>query len=205
MKITNPLTELSALRRAQVWFTLLIGIVGFGGMFAFYTYISTTLTSVSGLSRALVPLALALYGIGMVTGNVLGGWMADRSVVRAIAIGLVLVAVMLVIFAAVSRNPWAALVLVFAVGVSGTSLVPALQTRLMDVADDAQTLAAALNHSALNIANAGGAWLGGLVITAGYGYRAPSLVGAALAVAGLVVLALSLLYARRRPRTPSAA
>ena len=183
MKITNPLTELSALRRAQVWFTLLIGIVGFGGMFAFYTYISTTLTSVSGLSRALVPLALALYGIGMVTGNVLGGWMADRSVVRAIAIGLVLV---------------------FAVGVSGTSLVPALQTRLMDVADDAQTLAAALNHSALNIANAGGAWLGGLVITAGYGYRAPSLVGAALAVAGLVVLALSLLYARRRPRTPLA-
>jgi DHA1 family inner membrane transport protein len=147
---------------------------------------------------------LALYGIGMVTGNVLGGWMADRSVVRAIAIGLVLVAVMLVIFAAVSRNPWAALVLVFAVGVSGTSLVPALQTRLMDVADDAQTLAAALNHSALNIANAGGAWLGGLVITAGYGYRAPSLVGAALAVAGLVVLALSLLYARRRPRTPLA-
>ncbi|MBN7299391.1 MFS transporter, partial [Mycobacteroides abscessus subsp. abscessus] len=113
-------------------------------------------------------------------------------------------AVMLVIFAAVSRNPWAALVLVFAVGVSGTSLVPALQTRLMDVADDAQTLAAALNHSALNIANAGGAWLGGLVITAGYGYRAPSLVGAALAVAGLVVLALSLLYARRRPRTPLA-
>ncbi|MBA0049246.1 MFS transporter [Mycobacterium sp. NPDC050853] len=198
MTITNPLTELGALRRAQVWFTLLIGIVGFGGMFAFYTYISTTLTSVSGLPKAVVPLALALYGIGMVTGNVLGGWMADRSVVRAITVGLVLVAVMLVIFVAVSGNPWAALVLVFAVGVSGTSLVPALQTRLMDVGEDAQTLAAALNHSALNIANAGGAWLGGLVITAGYGYRAPSLVGAALAVAGLGVLALSLLYARWR-------
>ncbi|WP_144972214.1 MFS transporter, partial [Mycobacteroides abscessus] len=148
--------------------------------------------------RALVPLALSLYGIGMVTGNVLGGWMADRSVVRAIAVGLVLVAAMLLIFAAVSRNPWAALALVFAVGVSGTSLVPALQTRLMDVADDAQTLAAALNHSALNIANAGGAWLGGLVITAGYGYRAPSLVGVALAIAGLVVLGLSVLYARSR-------
>ncbi|SLD32843.1 arabinose polymer transporter [Mycobacteroides abscessus subsp. massiliense] len=141
---------------------------------------------------------MSLYGIGMVTGNVLGGWMADRSVVRAIAVGLVLVAAMLLIFAAVSRNPWAALALVFAVGVSGTSLVPALQTRLMDVADDAQTLAAALNHSALNIANAGGAWLGGLVITAGYGYRAPSLVGAALALAGLVVLGLSVLYARSR-------
>ncbi|TDZ81342.1 MFS transporter [Mycobacteroides salmoniphilum] len=204
MKITNPLTELGALRRAQVWFTLLIGVVGFGGMFAFYTYISTTLTSVSGLPKAAVPLALALYGIGMVAGNVLGGWMADRSVVRAITISLVLVATMLVIFVVVSGNIWAALVLVFAVGVSGTSLVPALQTRLMDVADDAQTLAAALNHSALNMANAGGAWLGGLVIAAGYGYRAPSLVGAVLAVAGLGVLALSLLYARRRPIAPSA-
>ncbi|WP_155942094.1 MFS transporter, partial [Mycobacteroides sp. CBMA 326] len=198
MTITNPLTELGALRRAQVWFTLLIGVVGFGGMFAFYTYISTTLTSVSGLPAAMVPLALALYGIGMVTGNVLGGWMADRSVVKSIATGLVLVAVMLVIFAVVSGNLWAALMLVFAVGLSGTLLVPALQTRLMDVADDAQTLAAALNHSALNVANAGGAWLGGLVIAAGYGYRAPSLVGAVLAVAGLGVLALSLLYARRR-------
>lgn len=204
MKITNPLTELGALRRAQVWFTLLIGVVGFGGMFAFYTYISTTLTSVSGLPKAAVPLALALYGIGMVTGNVLGGWMADRSVVRAITISLVLVAAMLVVFVVVSGNIWAALVLVFAVGISGTSLVPALQTRLMDVADDAQTLAAALNHSALNMANAGGAWLGGLVIAAGYGYRAPSLVGAVLAVAGLGVLALSLLYARRRPIAPSA-
>ena len=203
MKITNPITELGALTRPQVWFTLFIGIVGFGGMFAFYTYISTTLTSVSGVSESFIPIALMLFGLGMVTGNIAGGALADRGVVRAIFIGLVAITVVLILFALLASNPWAALVLTFLIGVSGTALTPALQIRLMDVAEDAQTLAAALNHSALNIANAGGAWLGGLVIAAGYGYRAPSLLGAGLAVAGLLVLALALAYARRvRTKTP---
>lgn len=84
MKITNPITELGALTRPQVWFTLFIGIVGFGGMFAFYTYISTTLTSVSGVSESFIPIALMLFGLGMVTGNIAGGALADRGVVRAI-------------------------------------------------------------------------------------------------------------------------
>ena len=203
MKITNPITELGALTRPQVWFTLFIGIVGFGGMFAFYTYISTTLTSVSGVSESFIPIALMLFGLGMVTGNIAGGALADRGVVRAIFIGLVAITVVLILFALLASNPWAALVLTFLIGVSGTALTPALQIRLMDVAEDAQTLAAALNHSALNIANAGGAWLGGLVIAAGYGYRAPSLLGAGLAVAGLLVLALALAYARRdRTKAP---
>jgi DHA1 family inner membrane transport protein len=202
MTITNPMTELGALVRPQVWFTLFIGIVGFGGMFAFYTYINTTLTSVSGVSESLIPFALMLFGLGMVAGNIAGGVLADRGVVRAIAMGLGSMMVMLLVFALVGSNPWAALSLTFLIGLSGTALTPALQIRLMDVADDAQTLAAALNHSALNIANAGGAWLGGMVIAAGYGYRAPSVLGAGLAVAGLVVLGLALLYARRTP-TPT--
>ncbi|ORM25923.1 MFS transporter [Williamsia sp. 1135] len=200
MKITNPMTELGALVRPQVWFTLFIGIVGFGGMFAFYTYINTTLTTVSGVAESLIPFALMLFGLGMVAGNIVGGVLADRGVVRAIAIGLVAIMAMLLLFTLVASNPWAALALTFLIGLSGTALTPALQIRLMDVADDAQTLAAALNHSALNIANAGGAWLGGLVIAAGYGYRAPSVLGAGLAVAGLAVLGLAMLYARRTRR-----
>lgn len=204
MKITNPMTELGALVRAQVWFTLFIGIVGFGGMFAFYTYINTTLTSISGVSESLIPFALMLFGLGMVAGNIVGGALADRGVVRAIAIGLVSMMLMLLIFVAVASNAWAALALTFLIGLSGTALTPALQIRLMDVADDAQNLAAALNHSALNIANAGGAWLGGLVIAAGYGYRAPSLLGAGLAVAGLLVLGLAMLYARHTRKKAAA-
>lgn len=199
MPVTNPMTELGALRRPQVLLTLLIGVVGFGGMFAFYTYISTALTTVAGLSAGLVPLALMLYGIGMVVGNMVGGWAADRTVPLAILGGLAATSVVLLAFAMLSANVVVALVLTFLVGVTGTSMVPALQTRLMDVADDAQTLAAALNHSALNIANAGGAWLGGLVIAAGWGYRAPSLVGAALGVAGLVVAGITFAVARENP------
>jgi len=197
MKITNPMTELGALKRPQVWFALLIGIVGFGGMFAFYTFISTTLTTVSGVSESLVPFALMLFGLGMVAGNILGGVLADRGVVKAIFISLVSIVIALTAFAVLASNAWAALILTFFIGLTGVALTPALQIRLMDVAEDAQTLAAALNHSALNIANAGGAWMGGLVIAAGYGYRAPSLLGAGLAVAGLVVLGLAMLYARR--------
>lgn len=197
MTVTNPMTELGALRRGQVWFTLLIGIVGFGGMFAFYTYLNSTLTSLSGLSVSVVPFALMLFGTGMIVGNIIGGAAADRNVTLSILGGLVMTAVALGLFAAFAQNPWVALVLTFVVGVSATAMIPALQTRLMDVADDAQTLAAALNHSALNIANAAGAYLGGVVVGAGLGYRSPSALGVILAGAGMVVLGLAVLTARR--------
>lgn len=197
MTITDPRTELGALRRPQVWLTLAIGVVGFGGMFAFYTYINTALTSLAGLDVGWVPFALMLFGLGMVVGNVVGGIAADRSVGVAVFVGLLMTALVLALFAVFVQIVWLALLLTFLVGVAGSSMVPALQTRLMDVAEDAQTLAAALNHSALNVANAAGAWLGGLVIAGGFSYRAPSVVGAGLAVAGVVVLAVALLTARR--------
>lgn len=197
METTNPMTELGALRRGQVWLTLLIGIVGFGGMFAFYTYLNTTLTSLSGLSAGWVPLALALFGLGMVAGNIIGGIGADRSVGMTLFAALAAVAVTLGLFAVVVQVAWLALVLTFFVGAAGSSLVPALQTRLMDVAHDAQTLAAALNHSALNVANALGAWLGGMVIAAGMSYRAPSEIGVLLAVAGLAVLGVAVFTTRK--------
>ncbi|MCX5044453.1 MFS transporter [Aldersonia sp. NBC_00410] len=191
-KATNPATELGALRRNQVWFTLAVGTVGFGGMFAVYTYVSTTLTDVAGLPSSLVPMVLMIYGTGMVVGNLFGGWLADRALVPGLFAVLVALIVVLALFIVAAHNPITAVVVLFAIAVAGTALVPGLQTRLMDVAADAQTLAASLNHAALNIANAGGAWLGGLVIAAGLGYTAPAAVGALLAVAGLVVLAFAL-------------
>jgi MFS transporter, DHA1 family, inner membrane transport protein len=196
MHITSPLTELSALKRVQVWLALLVGMVGFGGMFAVYTYISTTLTDVAGLSRALVPLALMVFGLGMVIGNLVGGKMADSSVVRALYASMTALGIVLAVFVFAAHNPWTALAGLFLIGATGASIGPALQTRLMDVAHDAQTLAAALNHSALNIANATGAWIGGVVIAAGLGYTAPAAAGAALAVAGLVILTISALLQR---------
>ncbi len=200
---TSTRTELGALRRPQVWLALLIGMVGFGGMFAVYTYVATTLTDVSGMSRSWIPLGLMVFGIGMVVGNFAGGRMADRSVIRGLYISMVSLAVVLAIFVAAARNPLTAMVVLFGIGASGAAIAPALQTRLMDVAAEAQTLAAALNHSALNIANAAGAWIGGLVIAAGYGYTAPAAAGAALAVIGLVMLTISVALQRRTPGVPS--
>jgi DHA1 family inner membrane transport protein len=197
MHVTSPMTELGALTRVQVWLTLLVGMVGFGGMFAVYTYVSTTLTDVAGLSRGLIPLALMVFGLGMVVGNLVGGRMADVSVLRSLYVSMCALGVVLGLFVLAAHNPWTAMAGLFLIGAAGSSIGPALQTRLMDVAHDAQTLAAALNHSALNIANAAGAFIGGLVIAAGYGYTAPAASGAVLAVAGLVVLTLSVLLQRR--------
>jgi DHA1 family inner membrane transport protein len=206
MQMTSPLAELSALKRPQVWLALLVGMIGFGGMFAVYTYISTTMTDVAGLSRALVPLALMVFGAGMVIGNLLGGRLADQSVIRALYLSIGALGVVLAVFVVASHNPLTALLVLFGIGAAGSAVAPALQTRLMDVAHDAQTLAAALNHSSLNIGNATGAWVGGVVIAAGYGYTAPAAAGALLAAAGLFVLTVSVLLQRRRTcvtRTPS--
>lgn len=197
MHVTSPLTELGALKRPQVLLALLVGMIGFGGMFAVYTYVSTTLTDVAGLSRSLIPLALMVFGVGMVIGNLVGGKMADKSVIGWLYASLSALAVVLAVFVAAAHNPWTALVGLFLIGTVGSSIGPALQTRLMDVAHDAQSLAAALMHSSFNFANATGAWIGGVVIAAGYGYTAPAATGAMLAVAGVAVLTVSVLLQRR--------
>lgn len=191
MQITSVLTELGALKRVQVWLALVVGMVGFGGMFAVYTYISTTLTDVAGLPRTFVPVALVVFGLGMVVGNLVGGQLAYRSVMRALYLSMGAQAVVLAIFVAASHRTYTALPVLFLIGATSAAFTPALQTRLMDVAADARTLAGALTHCALNIGNAAGAWLGGLVIAAGYGYTAPAAVGAMLATASLIVLTAS--------------
>src|SRR6218665_254767 len=195
----SPLRELGALRRVQVWLTLGVGSVGFGGLFAVYSYIPPTLTELAGMRLALVPLVLSGVGLGMVVGNLLGASFADRSLSKTIVAALLWNVVTLVSFWFTARNPWMASLSAFAIGM-GFALVPGLQTRLMDVAADAQTLAASLNHSAFNLANALGAWFGGLVIAAGLGWNATGAVGAAMAVAGLALFGVSMGLERRRLR-----
>lgn len=191
--------ELGALKRLQVWLALLVGIVGFGGFFATYTYIAHTMTSVAGIPSTLIPLVVALYGLGMVAGNVVGGRLADKSVMGTLYRVLPAIAVALVVYAVAAHWQWSAMVMVFVVGASGSMLIPALQTRLLDASPDAPSLASSLNHAALNVANALGAFLGGLVIALGWGFVAPALVGAGLAVLGFGVALLSGLLERKRP------
>jgi MFS transporter, DHA1 family, inner membrane transport protein len=190
-------TELGALRRPQVLLTLLFGVVGFGGMFAFYSYVAPVVTDVTGMSPGFVPLVLLTFGAGMVVGTALGGRLADRALFPSLFGSVVVLGLVLLSMVVVTRDPASLVTGAFLVAVSSSVLVVCLQLRLMAVAGDAQMLGAALNHSSLNLANALGAWLGGLVIAAGRGYTAPSVVGAGLAVVGLGVLAVSGLLQRR--------
>lgn len=192
----SPMRELSALARPQVWLTFAIGAIGFGGMFAVYSYIKPILTEAGGIPIGWVPLVLALFGAGMVAGNLIGARFADRSLTRAIAGLMVWNAVVLLGFVFSVVHP---LLLVGNVLLLGTlvAIAPALQIRLMDVAGEAQTLAAALNHSAFNLANALGAWIGGAAIAAGLGWTSPGWVGALLALAGMAVFALAVALGRR--------
>nr|WP_206118556.1 MFS transporter [Rhizobium laguerreae] len=190
------LRELGAFRRPQVWLTLGIAAVGYGGMFAMFSYIASTTTEVAMLPETAVPIMLVLFGVGMNAGNFIGSWLADKSLLGTIGGSLVYNIVVLTTFSLTAANPYLLGLSVFLVG-CGFAAGPALQTRLMDVAADAQTLAAASNHSAFNIANAIGAWLGGLVIAGGYGFAATGYVGAALSFLGLLVFAASLRLERR--------
>ncbi|WP_448851484.1 MFS transporter [Corynebacterium sp. 335C] len=203
MRPTSPLTELGALARPQVWFTVAMGTVGFGGMFAVYTYISWTMTEVAGFPADLMWIVLMAYGIGMVLGTYLGGFVADRNLEYGVLGSFIAILVALVAFHWTSQHAVAAIINFGLVGLLGSTLVPNLQTRLMDVAGEAQTLAAALNQAALNMANAGGAAIGGAVIAAGFGYRAPSLAGAAMALTAIIIWfpAHALLVRSQRKRT----
>ncbi|MHB8274846.1 MAG: MFS transporter, partial [Dermatophilaceae bacterium] len=159
--------ELRSLKRLQVWLALLIGTVGFGGMFATYSYIAPTMTDLTGYPSAAVPVILAIYGIGMTTGAFLSGRVAAYGLMRGIFFALAAIAVILALFGFAAHNKVTAVLAVFLLGLVPTILVPMLQTRLMDVAHEGQSLAAALNHSTLNMANALGAWLGSAVLDAG--------------------------------------
>jgi DHA1 family inner membrane transport protein len=183
--------ELTALRRPQVLLAVATGAVGGGGMFAVYSYISPILTDRAGLALAAVPLILAVWGCGMVAGNLLAGRLMDWAPKRAMIGAFLAMAALFATFAFTSASPVAAPITVFFLGMS-LMLPTGLQMRLMGVAGDAQTLAAALNHSAFNMANALGAWLGGIVLAAGLGLTAPMVVAVGLSLAGLGIFSLSL-------------
>ena len=187
----SPLTELGALKNPDVLFTLGIGAVGFGGLFAVYTYLADTLLSVTGVAESAVPLVFAVFGMGMMSGLVIVPRFAHGHLMRTAGWLLVWFAVTLALYSLAVGQLWTIALSVFAIGLGG-ALGPILQTRLMDVAGKAQTLAAALNHSAFNAANALGPFLGGIAIAHGFGLASTGLVGSGLALGGLAIWAVAL-------------
>lgn len=177
--------EVRAMGNRQVAIGLGTAVVGFGGFFAVYSYLVPMLTHLTGISDSSTTLVLALYGVGMTLGTLTAGPLTDRALRPTLYGGLALLAAALVTFYFTVHSTVPALVTITFIGAMGAFVTTPVQMLLMAKAKNAPTMAAASNHSAFNLANAGGAWLGGLAVSAGWGWASPNLVGAALAVAGL--------------------
>jgi DHA1 family inner membrane transport protein len=181
-------SELVAFRSRQVWVSIVVTVLGFGGMFGAFTYIAYTLTEISGFDSGTVPLLLVLFGGGLFAGNLLGGKAADRRLTATLVVLLAGLTLVLVAFAATAQSQSLTVVWLFAMGAFGFGTVPGLQMRIMGYAPGAPTMASSANIGAFNVGNALGAWLGGVAIGAGLGYTSPIWVGAALTALALLVL-----------------
>ncbi|GAA0366639.1 MFS transporter [Microbispora corallina] len=189
--------ELAAFRNAQVLLAMAMTVLGFGGVFAAVTYIAPMLTRVTGFAESSITWLLVLFGLGMVAGNLVGGRLADRALMPMLFVSLGALALVLAAFTVTAHGKAAAAVTVALIGALGFATVPPLQKRVLDQAHGAPTLASAVNIGAFNLGNALSAWLGGLVIAAGFGYTAPNWVGAALAASALLLAVLSAALERR--------
>lgn len=189
--------ELSAFRSGQVWLSLGMTVLGYGGMFGAFTYIAYTLTSVSGFASGAVPWLLIVFGVGLFVGNFVGGKLASRSIDGTLLVVLVVLTVVLALFAVVATSPVLTVIALVLMGAFGFATVPALQTRVMQYADHAPTLASGANIAAFNLGNALGAWIGGLTIAAGLGYTSPIWAGAGITLAAVVLTVVAAGAARR--------
>lgn len=202
-EIPSLARELGAFRSGQVWLSLGMTVLGYGGMFGAFTYIAYTLTSVSGFPSSAVPWLLVVFGVGLFVGNFVGGKLAARSIDRTLLVVLVALTVVLGLFALVATSPVLTVIALVLMGAFGFATVPALQTRVMQYADHAPTLASGANIAAFNLGNALGAWIGGLTIAAGLGYTSPIWAGAGITLAA-VALTLVAMGAVRRARSRGA-
>lgn len=190
-------SELRAFRSGQVWLSILVTVLGYGGMFGAFTYIAFTLTDVSGFAASTVPWLLIVFGVGLFIGNTVGGKAADRNVDRTLIVVLAVLVVVLAGFALTAGNQVLTVASIVLMGGFGFATVPGLQMRVMKYAASAPTLASGANIGAFNVGNALGAWLGGVTITAGLGYTSPIWAGAGITLLGLAVMIIAAAGAKR--------
>lgn len=189
-------SELRAFKNVRIWIMIAVGSIGFGGFFAVYSYITEVSTQVAGLSTSTVPWVLAVLGIGMTIGNMIGGWASDRNLTKTVLFGFSAFIVSLVLYTLLASSKVGLFASVFLIGITQSILIPSIQARLIRIAGKAALLGAAVNHSAFNIGNALGAALGGASIAAGFGYLSPGWIGIGLAASGLVLALVSLMVTR---------
>ncbi|MFD3932302.1 MFS transporter [Streptomyces sp. NPDC058614] len=195
--------ELAALRSLPVWLALGTTVAGFGALFSAYSYITPMLTDSAGYAETSVTLLLALFGVGSTAGNLLGGRLSDHSLRGTLFGGLASLVVVLALFPVLMTAQWSAAVGVTLLGMAAFITGSPLQLIVMEKASAAPSLASSANQAAFNLANAGGAWIGGLALAAGFGATSPALAGSALAVLGLAVAGTAYTVDRRRALAPA--
>ncbi|WII73919.1 MFS transporter [Bdellovibrio sp. 22V] len=183
----NFASELRTVLKPQVLTSLVLTMLGFAGVFAVFTYIAPILTKVSGFSESAISPILLLFGVGLIFGNIVGGKAADKKLMPTLVGSLVALAAVLFAFGFLSHSQIGVVVLVALLGFTGFATVPPLQMRALDVAQEAPTLASALNIAAFNVGNALGAWVGGLVLDHGGGLNAIPWAAGLITVASVVI------------------
>jgi len=196
----NLKREVRVLANPQVLIALGMTVLGFGGVFTVFTYITPILTTLSGFDARAVSPILLLFGVGLTVGNTVGGKLADRRLMPALTGILAVLALLLVLFGLATPYKWATVAAMFLWGMAAFATVPGLQMRVVEQAKDAPNLASTLNIGAFNLGNAGGAWLGGWVIDSSLGLTAVPYAGALVALGGLGLTVLSSWMERRAAR-----
>lgn len=194
--------ELHGLIKPGVWLMMAVAALGISSIVAVYTFIGPFVTDLLLLSPQTIPLALGLFGIGMMLGNLYGGRLADRYPDRGIVAGYGVTLVILVAMGLFGTTNWVLFAGLFGVGAAMMAAIPTIQVRLVGLAPESPTLMGAMNLASLNVANALGAWAGGMTIGAGFGLLSPVWAGLALTAAGLLLFVLTIGRPAPRARRP---
>lgn len=200
---TNLRDEVAAFGRPQVVLAIVMTVLGQTGAFTAYTYLATMLTDATNFSAGAVTALLLVYGVGSLAGNLLGGRLADRSLMPSLCGMLIALPVSLVLLGLTLESKAVVPVTVFVFGAAAFAITPALQARLLGAASGAPTLALSVNISAFQIANALGSWLGGVVIDSALGMDGVAWIAALVSLLALPVALHALRSDRRGERTPT--
>ncbi|RBQ26004.1 MFS transporter [Arcobacter sp. CECT 9188] len=172
----------------KAWHIILIVAIGFGGLFAWFSYIAPLLINISNFDPSNISYLMIVAGAGMVLGNILGGYLADKTNPIKVAIYLLssMVFFLILVFF-LSENKILSVALTFICGVFAMSVGTPINMVMVKSAKNSEMLGAAFMQAAFNVANSLGALFGGLPLLFGLDYNYPALVGAGMAFIGVIL------------------